>query len=62
MMVRQAATEAIVAGGMLALKMSDRAKCLMYSMTSTSPATNPPSDPKDFEKVHMTISARRPLP
>ena len=39
-----------------ALKMSERELCLMRSITSWSPAMNPPSDPKLLENVPMMRS------
>ena len=55
-MIRSAArTASTFEGGMLALKISARARCLRYSMVSSSAAMNPPSEASDLLKVPMMM-------
>ena len=49
-------TPPTTAGASEAVKMKHRALCFTNSIISWDPEMNPPIEPKDFEKVPMTIS------
>ena len=56
MISRALRTPPVTAGASEAVKMKQRALCFTNSISSFEPEMNPPMEPKDFEKVPMTIS------
>jgi hypothetical protein len=55
-MPRMVEAAATMGTGSVALKTNERARCLMWSTTSSSPRMMPPMPPKVFENVETTTS------